>query len=115
MLDELRKGADTDSPQALVLLDLSAAFDTVNHNILIDRARNVGIQVLALQWLSSFLSNRFQAVRLGNFSSNKKELTSGVPQGSSLSPLLVNLYLCPLIRSLKEKRLEFSTTPTISN
>lgn len=106
VLDELRKSADMDSPQALVLLDLSAAFDTVDHNILIDRVSDAGIQGPALQWLSSFLSNRSQAVRLGNFSSKAKALTCGVHQGSSLSPLLFNLYLCPLIRSLKEKKIK---------
>lgn len=84
-MDKLRGGADKGITQALVLLDLSAAFDTVDRDILIDCVSNAGIQGLALKWLTSFLSNRLQAVRLANFSSNKREMTCGVPQGSSLS------------------------------
>lgn len=84
-MDKLRGGADKGNTQALVLLDLSAAFDTVDRDILIDCVSNAGIQGLALKWLTSFLSNRLQAVRLANFSSNKREMTCGVPQGSSLS------------------------------
>lgn len=85
IMDKLRGGADKGITQALVLLDLSAAFDTVDRDILIDCVSNAGIQGLALKWLTSFLSNRLQAVRLANFSSNKREMTCGVPQGSSLS------------------------------
>lgn len=103
-MDELRRGADQNITQALVLLDLSAAFDTVDHDLLVERVNDAGIQGLALRWISSFLTNRFQAVRLANFSAEKVRLTCGVPQGSSLSSLLFNLYMSPLIRSLRNRK-----------
>lgn len=71
VLDSLRHKADQGIPQALVLLDLSASFDTVDHNVLIDRVNNVGIQGQALDWLKSFLVNRSQAVQIGPFTAPK--------------------------------------------
>lgn len=106
VMDELRGGADRGISQALILLDLSAAFDTVDHDLLVDRVGCAGIQGSALRWITSFLADRSQAVRLGDFSSPMRKLTCGVPQGSSLSPLLFNLYLLPLIKSLRSRNVE---------
>jgi len=82
---------------ALVLLDLSAAFDTVDHSILLHRLENwFSISGLALDWFSTYLSPRTQSVYLnGNYSSDAL-LTCGVPQGSVLGPLLFTLYTTPL-------------------
>ena len=80
----------------LVLLDLSAAFDTVDHTILLDRLKNIGITGLVYDWFSSYLTGRTQAVFLDGVSSDSVNLTCGVPQGSVLGPILFNIYTQPL-------------------
>ncbi len=76
----------------LVLLDLSAAFDTIDHDILIDRLQNyTGIKGQALRWFRSYLSDRYHFVYLNGESSQLSLVKYGVPQGSVLGPLL---FLC---------------------
>ena len=82
---------------ALVMLDLSAAFDTIDHTVLINRLRNkFGICGDAPIWITSYLSNRFQSVVIHNTSSVNTPVEYGVPQGSVLGPLLFSLYVTPL-------------------
>ncbi len=87
----------------LVLLDLSAAFDTVSHEILLDRLTSqFGITGDALRWLKSYLSNRSQSVLVSGKLSKSVHLKYGVPQGSVLGPGLFSDYSSPiasLIRS----------------
>ncbi len=72
----------------LVLLDLSAPFDTIDHNILIDRLQNyTGIQGQALRWFRSYLSDRYHFVYLNRESSQLSPVKYRVPQGSVLGPL----------------------------
>ena len=81
----------------LGLLDLSAAFDTVDHEILIRRLKTTfGIDGLALQWLNSYLSDRTQTVRVNGKCSGMSEVPHGIPQGSVLGPLLFILYSSPV-------------------
>ena len=89
--------ADSGEHTVLVLLDLSSAFDTVDHNILISRLRDrVGMSGLVLKWFSSYLSKRSFSVSINNVLSETTELSCGVPQGSVLGPVLFLLYLLPL-------------------
>jgi hypothetical protein len=81
----------------LVLLDLSAAFDTIDHRILIDRLSNTyGIKGTALDWFRSYVSNRTQSIIINETVSEKKTLKYGVPQGSRLGPVLFNAYIAPI-------------------
>ena len=77
----------------LVLLELSAAFDTVNHDILLSRLQsNIGIGWSVLSWFESYLCGRSQRIFVNGSVSNKFHLHCGVPQGSCLGPLLFNIY-----------------------
>jgi hypothetical protein len=93
---------------ALVLLDMSAAFDTVNHNILLDRlSLNFGIHGSALSLFRSYLCNRTQSVLINSILSDPSIITTGVPQGSVLGPLLFSLYTSPLTYNLDSSNLSY--------
>ena len=79
-------------PTALVLLDLSAAFDTIDHNILLGYLKSwFGLGGTVLRWFASYLRNRCQAIKIGSTLSELSNLIYGVPQGSVLGPLLFSL------------------------
>ena len=84
------------SVTALTLLDLSAAFDNIDHTILLDRL-NVyyGISELALGWFKSYLSGRTHSVKVGSTLSHPAAFQYGVPQGFVLRPMLFFLYTNP--------------------
>ncbi|KAF7254272.1 putative RNA-directed DNA polymerase from transposon BS, partial [Varanus komodoensis] len=96
LYDDLCREKDRGSASLLVLLDLLAAFDTIDHGILLDRLAGLGVGGTALQWFCSYLNDRFQKVVLGDYGSAPWQLCHGVPQGSILSPLLFNIYMKPL-------------------
>ena len=80
-----------------MLLDLSAAFDTVDHHILITRLKHrFGITGKALGWIQPYLSGRTQFVKIGTERSSNRNLLCGVPQGSVLGPILYSMYTSPL-------------------
>ncbi len=92
----------------LVLLDVSAVFDTIDHDILIDRLQNyTGIQGQALRWFRSYLSDRYHFVYLNRESSQLSPVKYGVPQGSVLGPLLFSLYMLPLGNIIRIYRISF--------
>ncbi len=92
----------------LVLLDLSAAFDTIDHNILLNRLENfVGISGSALAWFKSYLSDRHQFVAVNEEVSYRSQVQYGVPQGSVLGPLLFTLYMLPLGNIIRKHGVSF--------
>ena len=76
----------------LVLLDLSAAFDTVDHQLLLSDFSDCGVEGTALSLLESCLENREQCVAIGELRSEPTALQHGVPQGSVLGPVLFTVY-----------------------
>ena len=91
MVDEIKLSLDRKNMTCGMFLDLSKAFDTVNHNILIHKLDHYGIRGKALYFLKSYLGNREQYVNLNNFKSNKSSINVGAPQGSVLGPLFFYL------------------------
>ena len=82
---------------ALTLLNLSAAFDTIDHNTLTNRlAEWYGVSGMALAWFKSYLCGRHQKIKIDKSFSDSSLLEHGVPQGSVLGPLLFSLYTAPL-------------------
>ena len=101
-------GIDDSGYVILLLLDLSAAFDTVDHTILLNRLDTVfGIKGKALEWFRSYLRGRTPFVQIGNDSSNHHELSCGVPQGRALGPILYLLYTAPLADIIKHRNLNY--------
>jgi len=86
----------------LVLLDLSAAFDTLDHTILLQRLQTFfGIRGTALAWFQSYLSQRTQEVVISDEQSDPASLQYGVPQGSVLGPVLYSMYTAPLSKEVQ--------------
>ena len=99
---------DNGNVTMLLLLDLSAAFDTVSHSILINRLeKRVGIKGKALDWFKSYLGDRKQCVSINKTKSKPCALKFGVPQGSVLGPILFSLYTLPLADILKKRGISY--------
>ena len=94
VVNDLYKSFDNNMPSVVVLLDLSAAFDTVDHSKLLDILENdIGITGTALKWFESFLKGRTQRVKIGDTYSDAMELLYGLAQGSVLGPPLFKIYI----------------------
>lgn len=100
-VNDLLLACDSQMPSVVMLLDLSAAFDTVDQAKLLEILEvEIGIKGTALKWFASFLLNRTQKVKIGDEYSDVTNLLYGVAQGSVLGPPLFNIYIRPLRRYL---------------
>jgi len=95
--NDIMMSLDQQEGVILVMLDLSAAFDTVDHAVLLTRLKDrFGVCDSVLNWIRSYLSGRSQSVVVGNTTSQATPLEYGVPQGSVLGPILFSMYVSPL-------------------
>ncbi len=95
--NDLLLSSDHGCISLLVLLDLSAVFDTIDHNILLNSLDNyVGISGSALAWFKSYLSDHHHFVAVNDEVSYRSQVQYGVPQDSVLGPLIFTLYMLPL-------------------
>ena len=108
VFNDLLITTDTGDFAILMLLDLTAAFDTIDHTILISHLEHgVGIKGTALEWFKSYVTGRGFTVSIGGSMSSPAPLPSGVPQGSILGPILFALYLLPLGSILRKHGMSF--------
>ena len=90
---EKQKYHDQESHAICSIYDLKKAFDTVDHDILLEKLSQYGIKNTEHKWFSSYLGNRRQCCRVNGITSNFENITCGVPQESCLGPLLFLLYI----------------------
>ena len=91
--DKIYLSLDNKKQPLAIYLDLSKAFDTIDHSILLNKLNYYGIQGNSLKWFESYLTNRKQHVEFKECLSTLKVITTGVPQGSILGPLLFIIYM----------------------
>ena len=101
MVDRITEQLDANCHSLGLFIDLSKAFDTLDHTILIDKLEFYGIRGIALNWFKSYLKNRSQYVDYNGTQSTLLKIRTGVPQGSILGPLLFLIYINDIINASK--------------
>ena len=93
LVDKLTQQLEKKETPLCIFIDLSKAFDTLDHSILLSKLQHYGLNSLALKWFSSYLSDRQQFVEIDGIKSEINNINTGVPQGSTLGPLLFVIYM----------------------
>ena len=111
-IEDWRRALDVDKLVGSLMLDLSNAFDLVNHSILLKKLRSYGIRSSECKWFGNYLEERRQRVAIDGVYSGWRDIKRGVPQGSILGPLLFTIYVndLPLVVNSKIKQYADDTT-----
>ena len=99
LIDKINNAVEKRETTLALYLDLSKAFDTIDHNILLYKLEHYSFRGIVPDWFRSYLSNRTRYVYYNNCKSEKLDITCGVPQGSILGPLLFILYINDIVNT----------------
>ena len=104
LYDKISSSIDKQESSVGLFIDLSKAFNTVDHQILLNKLYHYGIRSIAFNWFSSYLSNRQQYVQYNGVNSSRHCIKCGVPQGSILGPLLFLVYINDYVKCVEDFR-----------
>ena len=105
MIENWKKQLDNGEKVGVIFMDLSKAFDTINHSLLLAKLKAYGFSNQVLSWLQSYLCNRFQTSIIKGSVSMWNEVITGAPQGSILGSLLFNIFLNDIFLFMSKRQL----------
>ena len=103
MIENLKTQLNKRKKTGVIIMNLSKAFGTLNHNVLVAKLKTHGLNLNAALFIKSYLTNRYQRCKIGNLFGEWERITAGVPQGSILGPLLFNILIMTFFYILKSQ------------